>query len=676
MNDSEHEPGVVKARIFQPQNKPELHPYLKIDTENFPYISTDLLDDPWQFPQKSINEINVVRGSAIFVPSGNMISFKKETSTNLHKKNITLFRFCYLDASNLNAFKSHLSLVSYLNKESMKLLKSISSPNFNLSMVRDLQSLPNDWKPLTHSSPHQIGQSKSRYLGSKNRRGRVIFSQWQITKSWEHLVMQFTLPILPRPDIVMFGRRSVTLTWLISFSMKRDDSSSVGYIVSWDTIRNSSIFETSNFTFEHESSKERVTIENETKMVGQSRKTFSQLTMGRKTSCSFDTDFNNITVTIRDLEPETRYSFRVALYYGDGRKGILSLGVFSAPSYVQTDQPGTPFPITSVPSQLPPIKWNSVLLNKERSGNVLPFFPSYGSDATFIIVEVFAPDDDGGSDILGYDIMRTQLDSLGRPVGQWSIITHGIELLKDYSSMIPGGLIRIGIHNLLPGISYKFKVAARNQLGRGLWSPSSEVISTYFYSTCSEHEVRRNLKSINENHGFVPKLGHQLYGRGTRYLFTPSGHEQIGTEITLDVVRQVLISKTYRDQTVDIWSCFWSPLGYLVTAETCEMKWNKDEVINTDDLSDRIAYTERRPEIPMVDLTLAAQRAGALGLIIIDNGQCAQYDQYCMQGASKQFGDYWGELDSPLAWKNVNIPVVFSLETTHFGMTRDWLRGL
>lgn len=234
-----------------------------------------------------------------------------------------------------------------------------------------------------------------------------------------------------------------------------------------------------------------------------------------KTSCSFDIVFNNITATIRDLEPDTHYSFRVAAYYGNGTNSILSLGVFSSPSYVQTDRTDTPSPVTSVPSQLPPSKWDTVLLSKERSGKVIPFVPSYGSDATFIIVEVFAPHDDGGSNILGYDIMRMQLDSLSRPVGQWSIITHGIEILKKYSTMMPGGLICIGIHNLLPGISYKFKVAARNRLGQGGWSPASEVISTYFYSAFSEHEVRRNLKSINKSNGLFPKLGHQLHGRGT-----------------------------------------------------------------------------------------------------------------------------------------------------------------
>ena len=108
MIDSEHQPRAVKARIFQPQNEPELHPYIMIDLENFPYISTDVLVDPWEVTQESYNEINVDVGSAIFVPSGTMISFKKEISTDLQKNDVTLFRFCFLDASNLNAFKSHL----------------------------------------------------------------------------------------------------------------------------------------------------------------------------------------------------------------------------------------------------------------------------------------------------------------------------------------------------------------------------------------------------------------------------------------------------------------------------------------------------------------------------------------------------------------------------------------
>lgn len=44
------------------------------------------------------------------------------------------------------------------------------------------------------------------------------------------------------------------------------------------------------------------------------------------------------------------------------------------------------------------------------------------------------------------------------------------------------------------------------------------------------------------------------------------------------------------------------------------------------------------------------QYHGALGAVIIDNGDCTGYNQQCLPGADKRFGEGFGKNDFPNPW--------------------------
>lgn len=57
---------------------------------------------------------------------------------------------------------------------------------------------------------------------------------------------------------------------------------------------------------------------------------------------------------------------------------------------------------------------------------------------------------------------------------------------------------------------------------------------------------------------------------------------------------------------------------------------------------------------------LTAQRAGALGVIVADDGRCGgKFGQLCVHGSDPPEG--WAALDMPRPWLGVRVPVVLML---------------
>ena len=156
-------------------------------------------------------------------------------------------------------------------------------------------------------------------------------------------------------------------------------------------------------------------------------------------------------------------------------------------------------------------------------GKNAKFIPSYGSEATMIILDMLAPYDDGGHEIIGYDVMMIELDSKEHDyIGDWQLLTHRVEEICMDRKV--GGSIRLGIHNLIPERMYHFKVAARNMLGRSEWSHSSEKGFTHVtpnnhkntkdYASHNNNNRRRRLSSTAavKSHGYIPSNGYQIHG--------------------------------------------------------------------------------------------------------------------------------------------------------------------
>ena len=638
----------VSARIFNDALEPSLSPFVEVRS-TFPMYSTVYGNDGCGTNVTNYRPVSLEQGSALFVPSSSgPVSFSANEGG---WDEALIARFCFLDASNFNSFKSHLQIESFVDPLSDEMLKLLSHPSFDVSMIRDVPSsvlwsdaLPN----FQQSAPFNVTSSSddqpiaSGHRLKRDRRKRGTFTEWQIGKSWDHRVIGLTLPVMSAPIALDYGRRNATLSWLCPFIKKDGDATATGYIVSWEGYTSDGTgVRNGNVTFD-ESSKGSIlglTIEFATD----------------KKARSYGSPLRKLTGIIDGLESKTYYTFKVAMYYGENERD-RSQSLYSAASEtLLTDPPGLPFPISSPPVIVEPRNWNDVLGNSDLGGKNI-FKPTQGSDATMVVIEFRSPYDDGGLKITGYTVMRMHTDPSGHRQDKWVLLAQGIEDLNNERR--PGRIVQLGIHNMLPGGSYKFKVAAKNSLGISAWSASSDLGVTI---SSSESQLRygRRLNSI-KGHGFVPDTGHFLHGYGSNWLSSPVGHDYQGAVVIVDDSAQVVKGKGIGSRHV--WSCHWSPRSFLVSAETCRVEWESGrDILNWDCVENRIAVIGRNGQASFASMALAAQGAGAIAVIFVDNSECDDFDQYCILGSSKEEGDFWGEMDVPSAWENLLIPVVFTL---------------
>lgn len=82
---------------------------------------------------------------------------------------------------------------------------------------------------------------------------------------------------------------------------------------------------------------------------------------------------------------------------------------------------------------------------------------------------------------------------------------------------------------------------------------------------------------------------------------------------------------------------------------------------NSDNLKGKIAFVWRG-ESPLFSKVHAIESTGAIGVVIVDNSLCNDYNQRCLPGANKNFGEGFARLDSASHWEDVRIPVVFILQ--------------
>lgn len=97
-------------------------------------------------------------------------------------------------------------------------------------------------------------------------------------------------------------------------------------------------------------------------------------------------------------------------------------------------------------------------------------------------------------------------------------------------------------------------------------------------------------------------------------------------------------------ENIEVWAAHWSPKHYKVTAEAvwCYPKDGSEEILHNHQIvRNRIVIVERGG-VPLVEKAAAAQHAGALGVVILDNGQCTEgggFNQMCCPGANKAHGE-------------------------------------
>lgn len=79
-------------------------------------------------------------------------------------------------------------------------------------------------------------------------------------------------------------------------------------------------------------------------------------------------------------------------------------------------------------------------------------------------------------------------------------------------------------------------------------------------------------------------------------------------------------------------------------------------VMNEVEARGRVVMCDRGNEIPLVRKVLAVQAAGALGVVIVDDGQCS-HELDCGRAGSVRMGGF-APKDDPQAWRQVVIPAV------------------
>jgi len=646
---------VLKTKIFTPESLSKLEPHIALKEKPFPSYDIVYDRDVWDEDIPHIDgssDIILNHGDAIFVPSGSSASFSNKNIIASSEEDILLMRFCFLDASNLNDVKSRLQLGQIIDDGQRKLLYELSKSSFDVRMQRDVPRLSNwtsEYKiwPRNLSGNDDSTSSLSHRKLKRSRRKRAKYFNWQIDRSWDYKILGLTLPTLPPPDLIDKGRRNVTLTWTCPFQKREDDTKQVIYLVAWEEYNlDGNLQSNSSVTFNELS-------------VPRDDFNINYIPNEEQYLESDGQPIKVLKAQIKNLKAASEYMFRVALVYGEGQSRCSSL--FSAFSRRIRTEPSTkPFPLSSPPELLEPHLWDDTLGN--GMDNSRRFIPAYGSEASTLILQFHSPYDDGGHDITQYDVMSIGVNPRNKKyLNKWSTLTHGIEEVKNEKKA--GGKIYLAIHNLIPGQYYEFKVAARNKLGISEWSHISNKVSTKLPEKYIRTEnVHRSLYSSN-THGFIPPNGYRIHGLGAHKISSPIHYASKAPILTLNDMDQTVLIAGMAGKT-NVWSSFWSPRRFIVSAEACGALLGKNgEIENEDNLKHRIAVMDRKKnKYSFARQAWKAQSAGALAIIFLDHEDCVDFDQYCVFGSNKHNGDYWGELDLPNAWEYVQIPVVLARE--------------
>eukprot|EP00957_Ditylum_brightwellii_P102346 7801069-Ditylum_brightwellii.AAC.1 len=90
----------------------DLGPMISIEFQPFPHLSKIYRGNGWAAEHHTnVAEVPMHYDLALFVPSGSTATFQG-IQINDEWKELTLLRFCFADASNLNEVKQHLCSLS------------------------------------------------------------------------------------------------------------------------------------------------------------------------------------------------------------------------------------------------------------------------------------------------------------------------------------------------------------------------------------------------------------------------------------------------------------------------------------------------------------------------------------------------------------------------------------
>lgn len=114
---------------------------------------------------------------------------------------------------------------------------------------------------------------------------------------------------------------------------------------------------------------------------------------------------------------------------------------------------------------------------------------------------------------------------------------------------------------------------------------------------------------------------------------------------------------------VDVWEAHFHPSDYRVSGELVYAVPNdvSADILNEDSVRGNIVLIDRG-KVPLVTKVRRAQEAGAVGVVIVDDGSCNQNFECGGNLGSRSHG-YFCAQDHAVLWKNIVIPTVLTLQT-------------
>jgi hypothetical protein len=214
------------------------------------------------------------------------------------------------------------------------------------------------------------------------------------------------------------------------------------------------------------------------------------------------------------------------------------------------------------------------------------------------------------------------------------------------------------VHNIIPNATLLFSVATRSSVGMSAWSPELEVNTHVLeskegpitvHAPLVDFDYRDPIDPLEEDRNRTVRTVHQNT-EGPVVIMSKMRHS-----VTL------VDPEGTRTNHIDAWGLHFAPSshdvrGMLVIAEPLDAH---GPLVNAEQVRGNIVLIERGGGYPFRDKVMHAQRAGAIGVIFMDHGQCsATWTQGCVPGASKHNGEGFALQDAAWAWEGLDTPAV------------------
>ena len=571
-------------------------------------------------------------GDKLFVPFSRIIALRPSRGT----KTATVIKYCFADAASITLVKELTALEAWVVPSSRELASSVGSLHLDTRMERAPPQPGRTWSshalwPRPKANDGGDGESGE---GGKNKRVRKSQKGWQADTKWRWKIVALTLPALLPPTVTRYGRRNATLSWLSGFKPHVGDTTDFGYNVTWYR--------------GHDSHKPDGGVDlNHGEL----------LKRGGGGAAFDDYHTHELQHELADgsLQPDTEYTFRVRLYYGEasGPPSLPSLAVRTPPR-------SAPARMHTAPTLL-------------HAGDVDVTAEGASALTTSLTLTSPPPLDDGGSPVVGFIVETRHIDphhhSDWVPFGSVPVIS------------LKSGGISVTVDHLVPGCAYEFRLTAYNHVGlaEAPGTPSLPLHTGRHVGGAAE-DLGRKGTLVVPGHGarltFSHHMGddhaqdHHENGPAVRAhlksLHDPHVFASHGPVVTLDDEAQTITftGKAGEAVTVEVWSSHFSPKTWRATAEliVADPPLADAPLSNGRAVRQRIVLVERGG-CALVDKALRAQAAGALAVVVSAGSECTAFDQFCSPGADKSHGDGFAKLDLPHPWWKVKIPVVIMLQS-------------